>query len=108
MAATNPLELLWTDPTTFEDGSPFGASDFKAYELGSSTQASGPPVPVLVLPTNLGVGKSPIPDSVKAVKGTSYLYLRTLDNYGQISAWTNPLEVRFTGRPLAPSGLAAV
>jgi hypothetical protein len=106
--ATNPQTLHWTDPTTFEDGSPFGASDFRAYELGTAAQETGTPVPVLVLPTNLGVGQSPIPDAVRSTRGLSYLFLRTLDNYGQNSAWSNAVEVRFTGRPLAPSGLSAV
>ena len=107
MAVNNPKELLWTDPTTFEDGSPFGAADFRGYELGTSTAPGAEPVPVLVLPVNLGVGRSPIPDVVKERKGLSYLYLRTLDNYDQMSIWTNPVEVRFTGRPLAPSGFSA-
>lgn len=103
---TNATELRWTDPTHFEDGTPFGASDFKAYELGTTASQGAEPQPVLTLPTALGVGYSPIPDIVKATKGTSYLALRTLDNYGQMSDWSNAVEVRFTGRPLAPSAFS--
>ena len=105
MAIKNPTSISWTDPTQFEDGSPFGASDFKAYELGVD-EGSGP-VPLLALPTALGVGTSPIPDEARSVKGRDLLiHLRTLDNYGQISEWSNGVTVRFTGRPLAPASLS--
>lgn len=104
----NPTKLLWTDPTTFEDGSPFGASDFKAYELGASpTAGTQPTAALLALPTKLGVGQSPIPDAVKNTKGKQYLSLRTLDNYGQTSDWSNQVEVVFTGRPFAPSSVSS-
>jgi hypothetical protein len=106
-AKRNPQNILWKDPTTYTDGSAFGASDFKAYELGASTSASTPPTSALLsLPVTLGVGKSPIPDAVKDIRGVQFLHLRTLDNYGQFSEWSSPgVEVQFTGRPLAPSSV---
>jgi hypothetical protein len=103
----NPQNILWKDPTTYTDGSTFTLADFKAYELGASASASTPPTSALLsLPVSLGVGKSPIPDTVKDIRGVQYLYLRTLDNYGQTSVWSSPgVEVQFTGRPLAPSSV---
>ena len=107
MVIKNPQNIRWTDPTTFEDGSPFDASDFRAYELGVDKGDGVGPVALLSLPVSLGVGVSPIPDEAKATKGRDLLiHLRTLDNYGQTSEWSNGASVRFTGRPFAPSSLS--
>lgn len=108
MAIKNPTTLRWQDPTTFEDGSPFEPADFLAYELGVDNNDGSGPQALLSLPVALGVGVSPIPDAAKEVRGRDFLlHLRTLDNYGQVSDWSMPgVEVRFTGRPLAPASLS--
>lgn len=104
MAVKNPQTISWNDPTQFEDGSPFEAPDFKAYELGSDPN-SGSITPLLSLPVAFGVGSSPIPDEVRSTRGRQWIYLRTLDNYGQVSEWSNGVEVHFTGRPFPPSSV---
>lgn len=101
----NPKQISWADPTTYEDGSAFLATDFKAYELGHSTTKTAPANALLALPVAFGVGKSPIPDQVKGTLGISYIFLRTIDQAGQISDWSLPVEVQFTGRPLAPKSV---
>jgi hypothetical protein len=105
--AKNPKEILWTDTNRYEDGSEFTASDFKAYELGFNNQPVAPAEPVVVMPTAFGVGRAPMPDAVKESRGIGYLYLRVRDNADQVSDWAGPVEVRFTGRPLAPTGFSA-
>jgi len=99
--------MLWADPTQFTDGSPFTAADFKAYELGVG-DGTGTVTPVLALPVAFGVGESPIPTQVAESTGVvQWLHLRTLDNYGQMSDWSNGIDVRFTSAPFPPSGLEA-
>lgn len=107
-AVLNPKGTLsWTDTTSYTDGTPFTAADFKAYELGVADTALGSVTPLLVLPVNLGVGTAPIPDSIKSVVGRSqFLALRTIDVKDQASEWSGRVEVRYTGVPLAPSALA--
>lgn len=105
-AIKNPSKMSWTDPTKYEDGSAFTAADFKAYEVGYSTSVTPPADALLALPVAFGVGTSPIPDAAKQL-GTGYIFLRTVDNQNQISVWSLPVEVRFTGRPFAPTSLSA-
>lgn len=104
----NPSILRWADPAARVDGSPFGASDLRAYELGSSPD--GNPLAVaalLALPTAYGVGQSPIPSVVQDNRGViQWLHLRTVDNQGLTSVWTNGLEVLFSSSPLAPSAFS--
>lgn len=109
MANLNPTTLRWTDPTARVDGTPFGASDFRAYELGVSSDGNAlNPTPLLVLPTAFGVGQSPIPTAVSDNRHVvQWLHLRTLDNLNQVSVWTNGLEVLFSSPPLAPAGFSA-
>lgn len=107
MAILNPTVLRWTDPTTRTDGSPFGAADFVAYELGSSPDGSNVTA-LLSLPTAFGVGQSPIPSAVSDVRNTiSFLHLRTVAVGGQVSDWTPGVEVLFAARPLAPTAFSA-
>jgi hypothetical protein len=101
----NPKQISWKDPVAYEDGSAFTATDFRAYELGHSKSTTPPANALLALPVAFGVGTSPIPDQVKQTLGTSFLFLRTVDYTGQTSVWTAPVEVRFTGRPLAPDSV---
>ena len=103
----NPTRILWADPTQFTDGSAFGASDFKAYELGIG-DGSGNVSALLALPVAFGVGESPIPTAVSDVTGAvQWIHMRTLDNYGRMSDWSNGVDVRFTSAPFPPSGLEA-
>ena len=101
----NPTRLIWTDPTTREDDSPFVAADFKAYELGVRDVADF--TPLLVLPTAFGVGESPIPDAIKG-RRRSVIALRTIDQQDVVSAWSTSVEVAFVGPPRPVSGFAAV
>ena len=109
MANLNPTVLRWTDPTARTDGSAFGASDFRAYELGVSSD--GTPtnaVSLLALPTAFGVGQSPIPSAVSDNRNTpQWLHLRTVDTNNLTSVWTTGLEVLFSSPPLAPAGFSA-
>jgi len=109
MAATkNPKQIEWTDPTTYEDGTPFGASEFKAYELGAAQEAEGDVTPLLVLPTAYGVGASPIPDAVVDVKDrVQWIALRTIAKTDEVSEWSGRLPVIYTRVPLAPSAFSA-
>lgn len=109
MAVLNPTTMRWTDPTARADGSAFGASDFRAYELGSSADGNpASPAALLTLPTAFGVGQSPIPTAVSDARHIiQWLHLRTIDNLGQISVWSPGVEVLFSSPPLAPAGLSA-
>lgn len=103
----NPTRMMWADPTTYTDGSAFGAADFQAYELGVG-DGTGAVTALLALPVAFGVGESPIPDAVRDNVGpVQWIHLRTLDNYGGVSAWSNGVDVRFTSAPFPPSGLEA-
>lgn len=109
-AALNPSTLRWTDPTARTDGSAFGASQFRAYELGSSLAGdpAGLVTPLLALPTAFGVGQSPIPTAVSDRRNQiQWLHLRTIDSNGLMSAWTNGVEVLFSAAPLEPAGFSA-
>jgi len=103
----NPTRITWVDPTQYEDGTPFTAPDFVAYELGRSSSPTVDPTEVLlVLPVALGVGQSPIPDAVRATRGLQYIFLRTRDVDDEVSVWSSPgAEVQFTRRPLAPTSV---
>lgn len=110
MAILNPSQLRWTDPTTRTDGSGFGASDFRAYELGISPAGdpTGTVTALLALPTAFGVGQSPIPNLVADNRNTpQWLHLRTIDNNNLMSAWSNGVEVLFASPPLAPAAFSA-
>lgn len=110
MAILNPSTLRWTDPTARADGSAFGASDFRAYELGVSPDGTpGNSVALLTLPTAFGVGQSPIPTAVADSRNTpQWLHLRTIDNNSLMSVWSNGVEVLFSSPPLAPAGFSVV
>lgn len=103
----NPKEILWTDPISYVDGAPFGASDLKGYELGVAEIDGGPITPLLVLPTAYGVGVSPIPDAVVQTKDkVQYLALRTIATNNEVSDWTSTIPVQFVSVPLAPSAFS--
>jgi len=103
----NPREMSWADPTAREDGTAFGAPDFKAYELGSAAASTGPFTALLALPVQFGVGKSPIPDAVREITGrTQWLALRVVDRNNLASDWSAPVEVRFVARPRAPAAFS--
>lgn len=107
--AKNPKDLKWTDPTTYEDGSPFGAEQFKAYGVGVGPSDTGPFDEVFVLPTAYGVGESPIPDIVKQNKDAiQYLALRTIAKNDETSVWTGGVPVQFVDVPLAPSAFSVI
>lgn len=110
MAVLNPSRMLWTDPTARVDGSAFGASDFRAYELGVSPDGVlANVVALLVLPTAFGVGQSPIPSAVADSRNRlQWLHLRTVDTNNLTSEWTPGVEVLFASVPLAPAGFSAV
>jgi hypothetical protein len=104
----NPQTIRWTDPSTRQDGSPFGASDFRAYELGAASNPTADPVALLALPTAYGTGSSPIPSQVSDTRNVSqFLALRTLDNLGLTSAWSNRVEVAFAVPPMAVGDFSA-
>ncbi len=103
----NPREITWSDPTQREDGTSFGAADLRAYELGV-VNAQGAPTVLLALPVAYGVGRSPIPDALRAVTGKPQsIALRTVDSFGLTSDWTAPVEVAFVARPRAPAAFSA-
>lgn len=109
VAALNPTVLRWTDPTARTDGSAFGASQFRAYELGASPDGSPAAASALLsLPTAFGVGQSPIPTAVSDNRNQiQWLHLRTIDTNNLMSDWTNGVEVLFASPPLAPAGFSA-
>ncbi len=107
MPKLNPKQITWTDPRDRVDGTPFGAADFKAFELGTGPSETGPFTGVLSLPVGFGVGVSPIPDQVAATKGVQFVSLRTVDVQGLTSDWAVPgVDIEFLAVPRAPAVLS--
>ncbi len=99
----NPRIIEWDDVREREDGSPFGAADLRAYELGVGTDDGVEPL--LALPVAYGVGQSPIPDAVKELKAAT-LHLRCVDFSGLASDWSAGIAVAFVSRPRVPAGFS--
>lgn len=104
----NPKKVFWTPPTTYVDGSPFGAADFAGYEWGYRVTGSGTEynltvaVPVSFDITELDLSSLGLPQN-QALD----LVMRTVAANGEFSDWTNPLPVKFdTRKPTPPTALA--
>ena len=101
----NPQKLLWTAPTQYTDGTPFGQADHGGYEVevnGTSQFA----IPVAWHQD--GVYEYPITELPGRVQGTNSARMRTVAANGEVSDWTGVITFPYLSRPLPPTSLAAV
>lgn len=104
----NPTVINWRNPTTYTDGTPFGEDDFAGYDFGFRPVNSGEFTPTVAVPvtfnqTSLDISLLDLPELTDLD-----LSMRTVARNGLVSAWANPVQIRFDSRtPEAPLDLLA-
>lgn len=99
----NPQNLTWTGPTTYVDGTPFGAADFAGYEV-EVNGASAFAVPVAWNDAN--TYSFPVASLPGRVQGTNTVRMRTVAANGLASDWTGAVSFTYASVPLPPTNLA--
>ena len=100
--ATN---LLWTGPTTYTDGAPYGAADHGGYEL----ELNG--VAAIAVPLSWQSNNQytlPLAGLPNLKQGTNAARLRTVAANGQVSEWTAAVTFPYLSIPRAPEAVRAV
>lgn len=101
----NPTKLTWTGPTTYTDGTPYGAADHAGYEISINGQ------PAVAVPVAYQVSNQYEFDIALlgvVSYGTYSVTMRTVAANGQRSVPTNPVTFRIDDlrTPNPPTNLA--
>jgi hypothetical protein len=105
----NPRVIRWTPPSTYVDGSAFGAADFAGYEFGSRRIGEIGYVPTVSVPVSFDITELDLSVLELPVNVDLQLAMRTVAQNGLSSVWTNPVDIRFDIRvPNPPLALIAV
>lgn len=102
----NPTKFTWTGPTTYVDGTPYGAADHGRYQLELNGGTALIEVPVAWNTNN--TYELPIANLAGLKQGNNTARMRTVAANGQVSDWTNPVTFQYFSIPKAPTNLAAV
>lgn len=105
----NPTILRWTPPSSFTDGSSFGAADFAGYDFAYRPAGSTAPyTPVVSIPLSFGDTSVPIAALSLPQNVELEIAMRTVAANGQLSAFTFANDtVKFDTRvPSPPSGFS--
>ncbi|HEY4705739.1 MAG TPA: Ig-like domain-containing protein [Thermoplasmata archaeon] len=85
-ASATTIDVRWTAPTTYTDGSALSASDIKGYYIERSTSASGPWTNL----TSTARAGTTFQDTNLAAGTTYYYHVQTVLVNDRVSAWTTP------------------
>lgn len=98
----NPVNITWSGPTAYVDGTPYGQADYGGFEIELNGVA-GVAVPVAWNTNNLYT--LPIAGLPNIKQGTNSLRMRTVAANGQVSAWTAAVTFPWASVPNAPTNL---
>jgi hypothetical protein len=94
-----PVELYWTGPTQYVDGTPYGQADHGGYDV----QLNG--VGVISVPVAWNVDLQytlPVEGLPGLKQGDNTASVRTVAANGQVSDWTPPVTFQYASVPKAP------
>lgn len=99
----NPRVIRWTPPSTYTDGSPFGAVDFAGYEFAYRASGSQDAyVPTVAVPVSFAQTALDISVLGLPVNADLDIAMATVAANGLKSIYTNPVQVRFDVRVPSP------
>jgi hypothetical protein len=101
----NPQNILWTGPTTYTDGVPYGQSDHAGYELEINGQ---PSVAIPVAWRTDNQYSLPVLGLPHLKQGNNAVRMRTVAANGQVSDWTGVVTFPYLSVPSVPANFRVV